>query len=179
MRFAATLAFLAIFLFNNPLRAQDAKKGSEDLTIAGTKIVMKTPEIWKKVPPKNNMIDNEFRFPAEGDEFVRLTISRSGGTIDQNLSRWKGQFAGLKEADSKVEKKEIAKLPVHVFEATGTYSEMNFGGGPPKKFENYTMIGIIIETGTGANAYIKATGPKDLVAKTKDAMMKMVEGLKN
>jgi hypothetical protein len=149
----------------------------------GTKVAVTPPASWKSVPPKNQMVEGEFRFPAEGKESIRITFSRSGGSIDANVKRWIGQFEGAKPDQTKVDKKTVDKLTVHTVDVAGTYLDSMGGGpfapGPTKKQENYRMIGAIVEMPKGQNLFIKAYGPKDLVEKTKADFDKMIEGITN
>jgi hypothetical protein len=196
MRSIFTKSILSFGILMTPALAQDksekpeksekseAKAEAKPVAFSGTKVSMVPPANWTSVPPKNNIIESEFRFPEEGEEYVRVTFSRSGGSIEDNIKRWIGQFEGAKSEDSKVEKKEIQKLKVHTVDVTGTYLDsMGAGGpfapGPKKKRENYRMVGAIIEMGNGPGLFIKAYGPKDLVEKTKEDFQKMIEGLKN
>lgn len=164
---------------------QAAEKPAEVKPFAfeGTKVSLTPPATWKSAPPKNQMIEGEFRFPAEGKESVRITFSRSGGSIDANVKRWIGQFEGVNSEETKVDKKEISKLTVHTVDVSGTYLDSMGGGpfapGPTKKQENYRMIGAIIEMPKGQSLFIKAYGPKDLVEKTKSDFDKMIDGITN
>jgi hypothetical protein len=163
--------------------AQD-KKEPEKLEFAGGKIVAIKPEAWKTVPPKAAGITKyEFRVPAEGEKFARITISESGGGIGPNIDRWIGQFEGVKKEEVKVEKKEVDQTTIHMVEINGTFKESMGGGpfapGPMKKMENYKMLGAILELKTGGTTFVKATGPNDIVAGIKDDWTKMLEGIKN
>jgi hypothetical protein len=44
--------------------------------------------------------------------------------------------------------------------------------------ENHAMIGLIFELEGGETVFVKMTGPKKTVAAEREAVMKMVEGLK-
>jgi hypothetical protein len=189
LRLALTLFLLPPFvcLQSSGGFSQDkaAEKPAEVKPFAfeGTKVSLTPPATWKSAPPKNQMIEGEFRFPSEGNEFVRITFSRSGGSIDANIKRWIGQFEGVNSEETKVEKKEISKLTVHLVDVSGTYLDSMGGGpfapGPTKKLENYRMIGAIIEMPKGQSLFIKAYGPKDLVEKTKSDFDKMIDGITN
>lgn len=169
----------------NSVVAQE--KGSEKKAVAevvkwgGGKFSLTAPETWKSVPPKSRMIDSEFRVPAEGDLFVRVTFSTSGGSIKENIDRWVNQFDGVKPEDTKTEKKEIGKATVHIVEVAGTYKDMAGGPmapGPMKKLPDYRLLGAIIELADGTKGFVKATGPKDMVLANRDAFMKMLDGFK-
>ncbi len=161
--------------------AQESTK-SETLSFANGKITVEKPASWKTVPPKSNIVQYEFRAPAEGDQTARVTVMGATGGIEANIVRWIGQFEGLTRADAKIDKKTIQKTTVHIVELEGTYKD-SMGGGPfapgqVKKMENHAMIGLIFELEGGETVFVKMTGPKKTVAAEREAVMKMVEGLK-
>ncbi|MFM2012121.1 MAG: hypothetical protein RLZZ396_905 [Planctomycetota bacterium] len=161
--------------------AQESTK-SETLSFANGKITVEKPASWKTVPPKSNIVQYEFRAPAEGDQTARVTVMGATGGIEANIVRWIGQFEGLTRADAKIDKKTIQKTTVHIVELEGTYKDSMGGGpfapGPVKKMENHAMIGLIFELEGGETVFVKMTGPKKTVAAEREAVMKMVEGLK-
>jgi hypothetical protein len=161
--------------------AQESTK-SETLSFANGKITVEKPASWKTVPPKSNIVRYEFRAPAEGDQTARVTVMGATGGIEANIVRWIGQFEGLTRADAKIDKKTIQKTTVHIVELEGTYKDSMGGGpfapGPVKKMENHAMIGLIFELEGGETVFVKMTGPKKTVAAEREAVMKMVEGLK-
>ena len=162
---------------------KEAPAKPETVELAGGKILVTKPEAWKKMPPKSQMIEHEYRTPADGDQSARITIMSAGGSIESNIDRWIGQFDGAKKDDAKIEKKDVEKTIVHLVELEGTFKESMRGpfapGGPTKKLENYKLLGAILELKDGSKVFIKATGPKDIIAGTRDAFMKMISELKN
>ena len=60
----------------------------------GGKYVLTSPANWVVKPPKSRIIDHEFEVPAaEGDMAAgRVTVMGAGGSIDENIKRWEGQF---------------------------------------------------------------------------------------
>jgi hypothetical protein len=88
----------------------------------------------------------------------------SGGSIQANIDRWKGQFQRAGQpSDAKVDKRTIHGLAVTTIESSGDYTGM---GGPmtPQKTtaHNYRLLGAIVE-GPGGNIFIKLTGPSKTV----------------
>lgn len=185
LRIALALFFLATVAPITRAQESNAEKPAEvkPFLFDGTNVTVTPPASWKTVPPKNQMVEGEFRFPADGKESIRITFSRSGGSIDANVKRWIGQFEGAKKEETKVDKKTVGTLTVHTVDVAGTYLDSMGGGpfapGPTKKQENYRMIGAIVEMPKGQNLFIKAYGPKDLVEKTKADFDKMVDGITN
>ena len=171
------LSVAALSLLICPVSAQEkgetkpAAGKAEMLEIGGGKIVVEKPAAWKTVP-KGQMLEHEFKAPAEGENSARITIMSASGSIDANIERWIGQFDGATKADTKI----------HIVEISGTFKESMGGPFAPnagtKKKENYKMLGAILELKDGAKVFIKATGPKETIADLRDAMVKMLEGLK-
>ncbi|MFM7931770.1 MAG: hypothetical protein ACKO9Q_29010, partial [Pirellula sp.] len=98
--------------------AQESAK-SETLSFANGKITVEKPASWKTVPPKSNIVQYEFRAPAEGEQTARVTVMGATGGIEANIVRWIGQFEGLTRADAKIDKKTIQKATVHTVELEG------------------------------------------------------------
>jgi hypothetical protein len=98
----------------------------------------------------------------------------SGGSIQANLDRWKGQFQRAGQpADAKIDKRTVHGLTVTTIETSGDYSGM---GGPMAQqasvAHNYRLLGAIVE-GPGGNIFVKFTGP----AKTVEANRKQFDQL--
>jgi len=162
----------------------DADAKEEMLELAQGKIVAMKPASWKTVPPKSNIVQYEFRTPAEGDKSARITIMSAGGSIESNIERWVGQFEGAKKEDIQVEKKEVGATTVHTVQIAGTFKESMGGpfapgGGKVTKMENYKMLGAILELKDGAKVFIKATGPADVIGDMKEGFTKMLDEMKN
>ena len=89
-----------------------------------------------------------------------------GGSIEDNIDRWEGQFKapGGKPALAKVTKITVHGLPVTTIDVSGEYSGM---AGPtataPAFVPRYRLLGAIIEN-PGGNVFIKFTGPAKTMA---------------
>ncbi len=89
-----------------------------------------------------------------------------GGSIQDNIDRWEGQFKspGGKPAPAKVTKITIHGLPVTMIDVSGEYSGM---GGPiataTVRVSGYRLLGAIIESPSG-NVFIKFAGPANTMA---------------
>jgi hypothetical protein len=131
------------------------------------------PPSWTKGTPKSSMRAAEYAVPhAAGDtEDAECVVyhfgAGQGGSADDNIARWKGQFTdGTPPA---VQTKEVAGMKVTRLELSGTYS----GGMPapgqapagPKK--NQRMVAAVVEAPagswffklTGSDATVKAASP--------------------
>ncbi len=160
--------------------------GDDGAMPLGPKFKVTVPKGWVSKPPRSRMIEHEFAVkPAEGDkEGGRVTVMAAGGSVDDNVERWYGQFTqpdGSKTADkSKRENKEIAGCKVVMVDIPGTFHESQGGGpfapGPVVELPGYRMLAAIVQT-PGANYFIKFTGPEKTVAAQAEAFRKMIEGL--
>ena len=113
------LSFSSAFAQEKSDKKQEAAK-PEMLEMAGGKIVAAKPEAWKTMPKKSEMIQYEFRAPAEGEKSARVTIER-----------WIGQFDGGKKEDAKIEKKEVDQTTISIVEMAGTFKESMGGPAAP------------------------------------------------
>ncbi len=167
--------------------AQDAKP--TDVELADGKIKLVAPAEWIKVQPKSNIVQFEFTAPKVEDksQAARITFTASGGSIEQNIDRWYGQFEQADKSatkdKAKIEKFDADGQTIHWVDIPGTFKD-TMGAGPfapskaPTLRENYRMLGAIIETKGMGNHYVKITGPTDTVEKLAEGFKKMLKDLK-
>ncbi|MFN5708982.1 MAG: hypothetical protein ACK48X_13095 [Planctomycetota bacterium] len=171
-----------VFLPAAGLAQEEAKEqaaATQDVVLAEGGLLLKAPGSWKKVQPKITMIEAEFAIPKlEADEANgRVTMMASGGSIEQNIERWYGQFELGKEPAEPVVK-EFNKVKVHLVDLQGTYLDtMGNPAGPKSKKENYRMLAAIIETPEG-NYYVKCYGPAATMEKNVAAFNQMIESVR-
>lgn len=98
-----------------------------------------------------------------------------GGSVDENLSRWVGQF----ESPSTPKKAErtVNGLKVHTIDVSGTYLAP---GGPMMQSQGkktgWRLLGAIVEAPEGM-VFFKCTGPAATIAKSEkdfEALLKSV-----
>ncbi len=169
--------------------AQEAKQpaGDQKISLADGKMVLKAPAEWKTVPPKSPIVQYEFSAPAsdaKAENQARITVMGAGGSIEQNIERWYGQFeqadGSATKDKSKVEKFDVGGQTVHFVDIPGTFKDGG-GAGPFQrpatvvKRDNYRMLGAIIETKSMGTHFFKITGPTETVEKLKDGFRKMLE----
>jgi hypothetical protein len=100
----------------------------------------------------------------------------SGGSIDANIERWKGQYLGAdgKPSPAVIKKETVHGLTVTTIESEGNYTGM---GGPTAKehpeAKGYRLLGAIVE-GPGGNVFLKFTGPDKLVAANREKFKQLV-----
>lgn len=178
------------------IRADDEDKKSrpakaDKIEIADGKFQMLAPEGWERKQPKNNIVEHEFEVPAsEGDERPgRVTVMGAGGSIEDNIKRWYGQFRQPDGGDSadaaKVEQKKVAGQEVTLVDVAGTYLDKPggpFAGGKTIERDDYRMLAAIIETTQKGkkigNYFIKLIGPRKTIADNQKAFDAMIESLK-
>jgi hypothetical protein len=98
-----------------------------------------------------------------------------GGGVEDNLSRWIGQFEGA--AAPKKGEKTVHGLKVHTVDVSGTYLA---SGGPMMKSQGkkpgYRLLGAIVE-GPQGNVFFKCTGPAATLAKAQADFDSLVESV--
>jgi hypothetical protein len=121
------------------------------IALAGGQLQMQVDKAWKVVEPRVRIIEHEFSVPAhkEDDHPGRVTIMHAGGSVEENIDRWIGQFSApdrekLKER-TKSPAKKVAGLDVHLVDISGTYNDRPGGPvAPAVERPNYRLLGAII-----------------------------------
>jgi gluconolactonase len=159
---------------------EGAAKAEETATVELDGLKLTVPKSWEKQQPTSRLRLGQFAIPAkagddEGAEYV--VFPPFGGTAQQNIERWIGQFEGQgREVKATQGTAEQGK---YVFvELTGTYKKPF---GPPfaqqtKPAPDYKMLGVILTAEAGGNYFIKVTGPKGTVADVADEVRKSFGG---
>lgn len=144
---------------------------------------LETPAKWERKKPRSRIIQYELSAPpAKGDEIAgRLTIMAAGGSIEDNIERWYGQFTQPDGKPTKyraeLEKKEIAGQTVHLVDISGTYDDKPAPFAEGVQREHFRMLAAIITTDK-ANIYVKFYGPRKTIAEHEKAFRSMIDGLK-
>jgi hypothetical protein len=164
--------------------AQD-KSGDRTLSVAEGKLTFTVPEGWTKKQPASRIIEAELATPpAQGDQTPgRLTAMGAGGSVEDNINRWVGQFAGPGDAAAKpkLDKLSVSGCEVQVVDLTGTYKDTPggpFAGGKTVMRDNYRMLGAIIQTKEAGNYFLKLYGPKATIDQAEKGFQEMVKSLK-
>ena len=96
-----------------------------------------------------------------------------GGTVQQNVDRWFGQFDGDNDAKGAATAKEtIGTVPVTFARARGTF-QSGMPGQPTTPLEGQALLGAILESPNG-DVYVKMTGPAPTVEKAEPAFVQMI-----
>lgn len=148
-------------------------------------ITWKSPTTWKADAARPMRVATYHVAAAKGDtDEAELAIfyfgEGQGGSVDDNLKRWAGQFESPKPPVTKKEK--LAGVAVTRIEVKGTYGggmgpAMGGGGGAaPAKKDNYELLGAIVEAPQGS-VFFKLTGPQKTVESARVAFDKMLKSI--
>ncbi len=124
------------------------------------------PGDWKQLPLSSmqiGIVAGKLGMPAISDD-ISLTLSTSGGSVEDNLSRWEGQFSG--GAPMQRETLTIDGTEAILVRLQGTFSA-GFGKSPEA---DWRMTGVIIPM-EKHNYFIKLTGPSADVARVEDQFL--------
>lgn len=124
------------------------------------------PKEWEKGTPSNAMRLSQYVLPGPGGdaELVVFRFPGGAGGIEQNLTRWKGQFQppeGKTIDDVSTTKTvEAGELKTTLVDVSGTYvAAMTPGADSKHDDSDQRMVAAIVE-GSGDPFYFKAVGPK-------------------
>src|SRR5579871_733102 len=111
------------------INVSTAAAADNTFTLGDGVATLTVPEGWKPTQPKSRIIEYEFEIaPVEGDSAAgRTTVMGAGGSIDDNINRWYGQFNqadGSSTKDkAKLDKRTVAGQDVVVVDVSGTYMD--------------------------------------------------------
>jgi hypothetical protein len=169
--FALLIPVLALGCFsaNSSTLSENSEEGDGEEVKLGT-LSSKAPKAWIKEEPSNKLRKDQFRLPkAAGDkEDAELATFYfpGGGSVDENVARWKDKFRtdkGKKVEDFKLDTFKVGKVPVTYLDISGSYV---FMVKPPKK--DYRMIAVYFDSDDGP-FFITVIGPEKTVAAHKKA----------
>lgn len=138
-------------------------------------ITWKAPDVWKTAPNPNPMRIATMHVPAAGgapDE-AELAVSRAGGSIEANVSRWRGQFEEP-SADQR-EEKTVSGFKVTIVTLGGTYTGAMTG--TPESHQSWQMLAAIVET-PGQPYFFKLTGPEASVKAARPKFDALIASIK-
>lgn len=136
---------------------------------------------WRSATPASPMRKAELYVPGpegtgQAGEAI-ITVFHfgpgQGGTVQQNVDRWFGQFDGGNDAKGAATAKEtIGTIPVTFARARGTF-QSGMPGQPTTPLEGQALLGAILESPNG-DVYVKMTGPEPTVEKAEPAFVQMI-----
>lgn len=179
---AATLALAIVSHF---VLAQDKPGSPTPFSIGdNAKLTFTAPAGWTKKQPATKIVEAEFATPAKGDEAPgRLTAMGAGGSVEDNINRWIGQFQseGGAAVKPKQDKLNVSGCEIHYVDLSGTYKDTPggpFAGGKTTLRENYRMLAAIVVTKDAGNYFLKLYGPKATIGEAEAGFQEMLKSLK-
>jgi hypothetical protein len=164
MRAALFLCLLATLSF--------AAEPAREFVVGG--FVFQQPAGWAWIVPSSPMRRAELhivRDKQQADVVFFYFGPGQGGSVDDNVQRWLGQFAEpLKE--KKISSTETGGVKVTFVGAEGTF-QSGMPGGDKTPLTGYALRGAILE-GPKGNVFVKLTAPKTLAAALEKDFARMV-----
>ncbi len=188
MRFISCLLFFVFLVHMGCKSDQSESEKVQTKSANENKLKYSVPDGWITEKPKSRMRIAQFRMPGQNDagdaELAVFVFPGTGGSINDNLVRWYGQFKQPDGADSE-EKAEIKKVSVNdlnvtIVYITGTYLQSAspmMMGGPVKEVPSYAMLAAIVETATDP-WFFKAVGPQTTLEKWRPTFDEFVQSFK-
>ena len=136
------------------------------------------PESWTGIRPSSSMRLMEFRLGGSADNANLAIFKNIGGTIDNNLERWSGQFGySLSDSEVNIRAENINGMLVSIISITGTYTNtMAFSSATQPK-QNYRLLGAIADTPDGLY-YFKLTGPNTVITSRIEEFTRFIQSLR-
>ena len=137
------------------------------------------PKGWVQKQPRSGFVLAEFGLPrAQGDAADgRLTISTAGGTVQQNVERWKQQFGGKPQKESQ-KSLQVEGVQVTLVDFSGSFLDQRGPSAPAEEHSGYRMFGAIIPVGS-QSYFVKAYGPEKTMAARADEFQKYIRSVKS
>jgi hypothetical protein len=144
------------------------------------------PEMFERVPPSSPMRAAEYVVTMEGAAPASLGVfffgPGQGGSVQDNVDRWVGQFTqpdGRASSEvAQIAHRDVNGVPVTTVDVTGLFSAgagpmAGHGGGEPV---DSRMLAAIVE-GPRGMVFFKLTGPRDVVTRAEHAFAELVESI--
>jgi hypothetical protein len=150
--------------------------GADNLRSEAAGLRFHVPGEWARVPAPSDMRAAQFRVPhtegdAEDGELVLFYFGEGkGGSADQNLDRWTGQFT---QPDGKPSKeaavvviRTVNGLKETSLDVAGAYQPAQMGGAGGDAKSGWRLLAAVIE-GPGGPWFWRLTGPDATVKAAK------------
>jgi hypothetical protein len=134
------------------------------------------PAAWEDVKHPSPMRKATYKVTkVEGDpEDAEMSVTQVGGSVDDNIKRWEGQFE--EGAAPKTSEQQVGGVKVTVVELSGTFKSggpMMGGSSEPKK--DWMMLSAIAHTEPAH--FFKMTGPKKTVESARSDFDALVDSI--
>jgi len=127
------------------------------------------PQTWVQENPSSSMRVAQWRLLGSADGTsaeCALFHFPGGGTVDDNINRWIGQFA---QPDSERSQTVVNGMPVHLVTVTGTFQAGN------EPMPNFTMVAAVVEA--RSMHFLKCTGANSVVSEHYDRINEFLQSL--
>jgi len=140
------------------------------------------PEPFRPVQPTSQMRAAEYVFPeGEGESPASLTVfffgPGQGGSIEENVARWVGQFEQSDGTPSsqaaRITEREVNGLQVTLVDVSGTYSAMTPMGSRGGPATDQRMLGAIAR-GPQGPVFFKMVGPREVMERAQPKFDELV-----
>ena len=141
-------------------------------------LLANVPDTWMGIRPSSSMRLREFRLGVAADDATLAIFKNIGGTIDNNLERWSGQFGySLSDSEVNIRAENINGMQVSIISILGTYTNtMAFSNATqPKPY--YRLLGAIADTPDGLY-YYKLTGPNTMIMGRTEEFTRFIQSLR-
>lgn len=144
------------------------------------------PDGWTRVPAASDVRAAQYRIPGVPDathdgELVLFHFGQGqGGSAEDNLQRWYGQFTQPDGRPTKdvavVTVRTVRGLKVTAVELPGIYRPAPMGGAGTGPRPGWRLLGAVVEGGRGP-WFFRATGPDATIAAAREAFDALLSSL--
>ncbi|MEP7380184.1 MAG: hypothetical protein ABI910_00790 [Gemmatimonadota bacterium] len=165
---------------SSPVPPQHVTVAPDTVTLLGYHA--EVPSGWVARTPSSSMRLAEFATGATGpaaDVVAYYFGPAQGGSIDDNLTRWKEQFSNPdgSELVARVTRETSGPFPLTIAEYRGTYARgIGAGSSADKALPDHALIAVITETPKGT-LFFQMYGPAAVVASQRERYLAFVRGL--
>ena len=133
------------------------------------------PEGWNYSRPADGVRAAQLEKKSAGAPLL-ITFTRfppgSGGTVQANVDRWRGQFLSANQP-ADVQTPTGTTLPLTLVKLAGTMKG-GVPGGPSADTPDTLLLGAILESSEGL-VVVKLSGPKNAIAREEAAFLDLVK----
>ena len=162
--------------------AKETKTGINDSTTSSStrigNLLANVPDSWMGIRPSSSLRLMEFRLGLVTDDATLAIFKNIGGSIDDNLERWSGQFGYLlSDSEVNIRTENINGMQVSIISIIGTYTNRMAFSKPTQPKPNYRLLGAIVDTRDGLY-YFKLTGPNTVITGKIEEFTRFIKSLR-
>jgi hypothetical protein len=134
------------------------------------------PATWLWQPPMRQFSIAEYVVPGrDGSDQAHITVFKSGGSVQDNITRWKTQFRNSdgSPVEPKLQTLEADGMTVTVVEFAGEYRGMGMPSFTP---DQLFITGVVMAP--DGQIFIRFVGPTATVESNREPFMDLLRGLK-